>query len=132
MHKFIDGNQGYDLNNSTFTVGSGGSLLNYAEDDNGEGWADWDENLCGAGCGGTVTGTIVPDTTSNSSTGALGLDPTRALGVFNAEATQGSTNQVMSYCIAISVDQATNCGTKGRVVCLDTSKSNGSLSIGQE
>ncbi len=132
MTKFIDGNNGADLNNSTFTLGSSGSILGYAEDDNGYGFADWDEDLCGSGCSGTVTGAIVPDTTANATTGALGLDPTGALGVFNAEGTQGSTTQVISYCIAVSVDKATNSGTKGRVACLDTSSHNGSLSIGQE
>jgi hypothetical protein len=132
MGKFIDGNPSDDLNTSTFTLNSGGSILNYAEDDNGDGWADWDEGLCSGDCGGTVSGAILPDTTANASTGALGLDPTGVLGVFDAEGTQGSTTQVMSYCIAVSVDKATTSSTKGRFVCVDSSSSHGTLSIGQE
>jgi hypothetical protein len=132
MTKFIDGNTATDLNTSTLTIGSSGSILSYAEDDNGDGFADWDEGLCGSGCSGTVTAAIVPDTTANATTGTLGLDPTGALGVFDVQGTQGSTTQVISYCIAISVDQATNSSTKGRFVCLDTSSHNGTLSIGQE
>jgi hypothetical protein len=133
MDKVINGNPGDDLTNSTLTLASSGSILNYAEDDNGDGWADWDEDLCGsADCRGTVTAAIVPDFAANTLTGTLGLDPTATLGAFDVERTVGSTTQVMSYCIAISVDKATNSSTKARMVCLDNSSHNGSLNILQE
>jgi len=134
MNKFIDGNPSDDLTNSTFTLASSGSILNYAEDDNGDGWAEWDEDLCAmsGGCGGTVTAAFVPDSAANPTTGTLGLDPTGTLGIFDVERMLNSTTEVMTYCIAISVDKATNSGTKGRMVCLDTSSDHGSLNIGQE
>ena len=134
MNKFIDGNPGYDLTNSTFTLASSGSVLNYAEDDNGDGWAEWDQDLCAmsSGCGGTVTAALVPDSTANSSTGTLGLDPTGTLGVFDVERMLNSTTDVMTYCIAVSVDKATNSSTKARMVCLDNSSGTGSLNILQE
>ena len=122
MNKFIDGNPGYDLTNSTFTLASSGSVLNYAEDDNGDGWAEWDQDLCAmsGGCGGTVTAALVPDSAANSSTGTLGLDPTGTLGVFDVERMLNSTTDVMTYCIAVSVDKATNSSTRARMVCLDS------------
>ncbi len=134
MNKFIDGNPSDDLTNSTFTLAGNGSILNYAEDDNGDGWAEWDEDLCAmsGGCGGTVTATLVPDSAANSTTGTLGLDPTGTLGVFDVERMLNSTTQVMTYCVAISVDKATNSSTRARMVCLDNSSDHGSLNIGQE
>jgi hypothetical protein len=134
MNKFIDGNPGYDLTNSTFTLATGGSILNYAEDDNGDGWAEWDEDLCAmsGGCGGTVTAALVPDSAANSTTGTLGLDPTGTLGVFDVERMLNSTTEVMTYCIAVSVDKATNSSTEARMVCLDNSSGTGSLNILQQ
>ncbi|MGO8757517.1 MAG: beta strand repeat-containing protein [Terracidiphilus sp.] len=134
MYKVINGDVNLSPNNTSFTIDSSGAFTSYAEDDGGQQQADWDEGLCGggSGCGGTVTGAIVPDTTANATTGALGLDPNGTIGVFDAQGTQGSTTQTMAYCIAISVDQATNSSTKGHFVCLDASSKHPALSIGQE
>jgi hypothetical protein len=134
LSKVPDGDLNLSPNNTALTIGTSGSFTSYAEDDGGQQWADWDEGLCGggSGCGGTVTGAIVPDTTANASTGALGLDPNGTIGIFDAQGTQGTTTQTMAYCIAISVDKATNSSTKGRFVCVDASSNHPSLSIGQE
>jgi hypothetical protein len=132
MTKITNGDPDNDLTNLAITVGSSGSFSAFAEDDSGDGFADWDENVCGAGCTGTTTAAIVPDTTANASTGALGVDPTGALGVFTVIATQGSSSGLEAYCIAISVDNATNSATKGRLVCLSGSDYSPMTMIGQE
>ncbi len=134
LYKVMDGDINGSPNNASLTIGSGGAFTSYAEDDGGQNWADWDEGICGggSGCGGTVTAAIIPDTTANAATGELGLDPNGTIGIFDAQGTQGTTTQTMAYCIAISVDKATNSSAKGRFVCVDASSNHPSLSIGQE
>lgn len=107
------------------TLDSSGAFTTYAVDSGGQNWASWDEGLCGSSCGtgGTATGAVVPDTT---------LDPNGALGIFDVNATQGSTTTTVSYCIAISVDKATDANTKGHLVCLDATSQSPQLTIVQE
>ena len=92
LYKVINGDVNLSPNNTSFTIDSSGAFTSYAEDDGGQQRADWDEGLCGggSGCGGTVTGAIVPDTTANATTGELGLDPNGTIGVFDAQGTQGT------------------------------------------
>ena len=132
MSKLADGDYTTDLSNMIFTLGSTGSMSGFAQDDGGQGWADWDEALCGSpGCSGT-TANVVPDTTANGTTGALGTDPNGLFGVFDVQGTQGGMTQSMAYCFAISVDAATNSSTKGRLVCMDASSQHPSLMVIQE
>jgi hypothetical protein len=136
LHQDDSGNPSATPNTASVTFNNSGSFTYYAEDDGGQQWADWDEGLCGTGCTATedaeTTGALILDTTANSSTGALGLDPNSTIGIVDAQATQGSTTQTMAYCIAISVDTATNSSAKGRFVCVNRSSDHPTLAFGQQ
>jgi predicted RNA methylase len=132
LYKVPDGDLNSSPSNISLTIGSGGAFTSFAEDDGGQGWASWDLGFCNeSSCPGATAG-IILDTTANASTGELGLDPNGTIGVFDPQGTQGSTTQTQAYCIAISVDKATNSSTKGRFVCVDASGNHPSLTIGQE
>lgn len=121
MSPVFNGNYNDDFSTGIFTLNSSGAFTAFAEDDGGQDWADWDEGLCGGHCGtGSVTGTVVPDTT---------LDPTGALGIFDINITQGTTTTTQVYCVAISVDKATNSGTQGRLACVDATSQSPQITI---
>ena len=133
LSKEMNGDLNSSPNDASLTFGSAGAFTYYAEDDGGQQWASWDLGLCdeNTSCPG-VTGGIIADTTANAATGALGLDPNGTIGIFDAQGTQSGTTQTMAYCIAVSVDHATNSSTKGQFACVDASSKHPSISIGQE
>jgi hypothetical protein len=122
MEDFNIGDNNKDSSTGTLNIDNSGNLLNFASDDGGSSWADWDEPLSGSSTV-TATAVIVPDTT---------LDPNGTFGVFDVNQTSGGTTQTQVYCIAISVDAATNSATKGRLVCIDASSGSPDLTLLQE
>jgi hypothetical protein len=119
-----NGDYNVNFNSGTMTLSSTGAFTHFAQDDGGQNWADWDEP-CNAGNNGqAATCVFTPDTT---------YDPNGTSGIFDAVMTpQGGTSQTISYCMAISVDKATNSSTRGRMVCLDATSKSPRLSIAQE
>jgi hypothetical protein len=118
-----NGDYNADFNAGAITINSSGDFTYYAQDDGGQSWADWDEP-CTNDNGGAATCVFVPDTT---------YDPNGTYGIFDANLTpQGGTTQAQAYCIAISVDKATNSKTRGRMICLDATSKSPQLSIAQE
>jgi hypothetical protein len=114
-----NGDYNKSFNSTEITANSSGALTYFAQDEGGQNEADWDETLSGQ----SATAAVVPDTT---------LDPNGAYGIFDLKVTQSGTTETESYCIAISVDKATNSGTKGRLVCIDAKKGSPQISISQE
>jgi hypothetical protein len=62
----------------------------------------------------------VPDTT---------LDPNGTLGIFDVNATEGGTTDTQVYCVAVSVDKATNSSTQGRLICIDATGQSPQITI---
>lgn len=123
MGTLPNGDYNKDFQSTTGTIDSSGNFTYFAQDDGGQSWADWDENISGI-VGEPATGALVPDTT---------LDPNGTYGVVDFVATpQVGSAMIGSYCLAISVDKATNSATKGRSVCIDSSSSSPQLTIVQE
>ena len=122
MRDIPNGDYSNNLDSGMETGNSSGAITAFAQDSGGQNWADWDKQpMCPSSC--PYTGKLVPDTT---------LDPTGAFGIFDLNATQNSTTQIVSYCIAISVDKATNANAKGRLVCLNPAKDSPQISVTQE
>jgi hypothetical protein len=103
------GDYNKDAQTGISTVNGAGVMTYYAADSGGQNSADWDDYLCGSQCA-LGTATFAQDTTN---------DPTGAFGVFDLNFSLSGTNQVISYCVAISVDKATKSATKGRFACMD-------------
>jgi hypothetical protein len=120
MNSPPNGDSSKDFSSFVFTLDSTGAFTYFAQDDGGQEWADWDENICGSGCGTTATGTLIPDTT---------YDPNGTLGIFDVKITVGTKTETTVYCMAASYSSST---TKARVVCLDATSGSPQLSIGQQ
>ncbi len=120
MSSLPNGDFNKDFSSFVFTVDSSGTFTYFAQDNGGQNWADWDENICGSGCGTTATGTLIPDTT---------YDPSGTLGIFDVKVTVGSKTETTVYCMATSYSSST---TKARVVCLDATSASPQISIGQQ
>jgi hypothetical protein len=129
MHKVNTGDPKLSPNNSSLTIGGSGSFTNYLEDEGGQQWADWGDGLCG--CSG-YSGALVPDTAVDTSTGTLGLDPNGTIGIFDTQLTLIGTTETVAWCVAVSVDTATNPSAEGRLVCLDRLTNHPSVNIGQQ
>ena len=117
-------NGGYNdkWNSAALTLNSSGSFTTFAQDSGSQNWADWDEPLSGS-TSQSATGALVPDTT---------LDPNGTYGIFDVNVTQGGTTTTQVYCVAISVDKATNSSTQGRLVCLDATSQSPQFTIVSE
>jgi hypothetical protein len=123
MGKTYNGDTNGDSNTGTLTISSTGSFTAMAQDDGGNSWADWGEGF-GGEYGLTGAGVFVPDTS---------VDPSAAYGVFDVKFTPtGSSQEIVSYCFAISVDKATTSTTKGRAACIDADSSHPAISIVEE
>ena len=119
MSPTSNGDYNKDFGSGVLTLNSSGAFTNFAQEDGGRNWADWDEPLSGSSSV-TATGVVVPDTTN---------DPTGAFGIFDINMTQGGSTSTQVYCIAISVDKATNSSTQGRLACVDASSQSPQLTI---
>lgn len=120
MSDVINGDYSNGAGSGVLTVGSSGSMSNFAQDQGGQQWADWDEGLSGDSST-TATGVVDPDSTYGS------------YGVFDVKVTpDGGTESTQVYCVAVSVDAAANSSTKGRLVCVDASNSSPKLTILEE
>jgi hypothetical protein len=102
------------------TTGSDGTISNFAQDNGGWYWASWGEGLSG--------------NSAVTATGALALNSTdgAAYGLFDINMTSAGTTSTQVECYAISVDAAVKSTTKAKMVCLDKSSTQGSMSIVQE
>lgn len=114
-----NGDYNNNFKSTDLTANSSGALTYFAQDKGGQNQADWDETLTDQ----AATATLVPDAT---------YDPNGAYGIFDLNVTQSGATMTESYCIAISVDKATNSSTKGRLVCIDVDKTSPQISISQE
>jgi hypothetical protein len=114
-----NGDYNKSFNSTEITANSSGAFTYFAQDKGGQNQADWDETLSDQ----SATAVIVPDTT---------YDPNGTLGIFDLNVTQSGTTKTENYCIAISVDKATNSNTKGRLVCIDADKTSPQITIVQE
>ena len=93
----------------------------FAQDEGDQNFASWGENFS------LILGT--------PAAGSIALDPTYGQdGVFDVNITPtGGTATMVSYCVAISVNEATNSSTKGRFACVNTSDGGGPvINIGQQ
>lgn len=117
-----NGDQDKDFNSFVVSIGSSGAFTYYAQDDGGQGWADWGEGICPT-CGAGATATYTPDTT---------YDPNSTIGIFDVILTANGKTLTTSYCLSIRVDQATNASSKGRAVCLDATSSSPQVSVAQQ
>ena len=111
MSDVSNGDYNGDLESNILTLNNSGLFTAFASDSGGQNWASWDEPMSGSSSQ-TATDALVPDTT---------FDPTGTLGVFDATGTQGTTTTTQAYCIAVSVDKATNSNGQGRLVCVNAS-----------
>jgi hypothetical protein len=119
MYKIENGDYNDDSQTSVLTVDSGGNIGDFVSDDGGQSWASWDEGMTGDN--------------GTPETAAIALDATDGkYGLLDVNFTSGTTTTTESYCYAISVDAATNSGTKGKLLCLDASSSNPKISVIQE
>jgi hypothetical protein len=119
MSPVSNGDYNKDFGSGVLTLNSSGAFTNFAQEDGGWNWADWDEPLSGSSSV-TATGVVVPDTTN---------DPTGAFGIFDMNMTEGGSTSTQVYCVAISVDKATNSSTQGRLVCVDAGSKSPQLTI---
>jgi hypothetical protein len=120
MYKVPNESYSSDSTSGVLTVASDGTMSNFTQDDGGQYWASWDEGLGG--------------TSSVTATGALALNATdgASYGLFDINITSGGSTSTQAQCYAISVDTAVTSTTKARMVCIDKSGSNASMSIVQE
>ncbi len=119
MRPVSNGDYNKDFGSGAFTLNSSGAFTTFAQDDGGWNWADWDEPLSGS-VAISATGVFVPDTT---------IDPNGTFGIFDINMTQGGTTSTQVYCVAISVDKATNASTQGRFACIDAGSKSPQLTI---
>ncbi len=119
MSGLTNGDYDNGFQSGVFSVDSSGNMLNFASDDGGQSWASWGESLSGKS-GGTATGAVVADAT---------LDPNGTLGIFDVTITQGGSTTTVVYCMAISVDKATNSSTQGRLACVDATGQSPQITI---
>jgi large repetitive protein len=120
MYKQMNGDYSSGVSDGVLTTASDGTISNFAQDNGGNNWASWGEGLSG--------------TSSVTATGALALNATDGAnyGLFDINMTVGGTTSTQVECYAISLDAAINSATKAKLVCLDRSSSDASLSIVQE
>jgi hypothetical protein len=120
MYRQPDGSYNGSLNDGVLTTGSDGTISNFAQDNGGWYWASWGEGLSG--------------NSAVTATGALALNSTdgAAYGLFDINMTNAGTTSTQVECYAISVDAAVKSTTKAKMVCLDKSSTQGSMSIVQE
>jgi hypothetical protein len=113
-------NNSTDSQSGAFTAVSG-AFTPFAQDEGEQNWASWDQDFSLI-LGEPAAGSIALDTT-------YGQD-----GVFDVNITPtGGTATPITYCVAISVDEATNSSTKGRFACANASDGGGPvITIGQQ
>jgi hypothetical protein len=114
MGEMFSGDVNTDSNIGTFSIDTSGNFHNFAQDDGGIDWVDWDEGM-GGQYGVSSSGVVVPDTT---------LDPNGTYGVFDVNVTVQGQTQTAVYCVAESVDSATNSNDKGGLLCVDSGSNN--------
>ncbi|MGD0157849.1 MAG: putative Ig domain-containing protein [Terracidiphilus sp.] len=119
MSAMSNGDYTQSESSGIFTLNSSGAFTTFALDKGGQGNADWDEPLSGS-TSQTATASAVPDTT---------LDPNGTLGIFDVNATEGGTTDTQVYCVAVSVDKATNSSTQGRLICIDATGQSPQITI---
>jgi hypothetical protein len=120
MYKQPDGSYNSNLNDGVLTTASDGSIINFTSDNGSGHWASWGEGLSG--------------NSSVTATGALSLNPTDGsnYGLFDINMTIGSSTSTQVECYAVSIDAALKSTTKAKMVCIDRSSDQSSMSIVQE
>jgi len=120
MYRQPDGSYNSNLNDGVLTTASDGTISNFTSDNGSWYWASWGEGLSG--------------NSSVTATGALSLNATDGsnYGLVDINLTIGGSTKTQVECYAVSVSAAIKPITKAKMVCIDRSSDQGSMSIVQE
>jgi hypothetical protein len=120
MYRQPDGSYNSNLNEGVLTTSIDGTISNFTSDNGSWYWASWGEGLSG--------------NSSETATGALSLNATDGAnyGLVDMNMTISGSTSTQVECYAVSVNAAIKSTTKAKMVCIDRSSDQGSMSIVQE